>query len=328
MKIACPLSDTGEILPLVAAGAHEFYCGFVPDYWREHYAEFGFLNRREGPYGHFTSLNSLRSAVELVHDNGKRLFVALNGLYFLDHQYELLKRIVHDVESAGADGVIAAEIGLLGLLEKMKYSGSVHAGSGFNVFNCEAAAFLQERGVRRIILPRDFTAKELTDLALSCGELELEAFVLNTRCRQVDGLCNWYHGFLKEARIETRPKKRIAVTTYDGGYQSHMCRKDFEFCKLGEPPGDEAEGAHAVQCLEKACGVCRLPELAQSGVEYVKIVGRGAPLQDKEEDVRFVKACIDLIPHTPPDEYMERARSFYNRRCGRSCTSVNCYYPA
>ena len=328
MKIVCPLSDVYEVNPLISAGADEFYCGILPSYWREHYSEFGLLNRREGLNAQFKSFDSLKEAVRLAHEKQTRVYVTLNGLYFLEHQYDLLQRIIHDIAETNADGLIVTEMGLVLLLDDLDYRLDIHISCGANVFNTEAVEFFKQLGANRIILPRDFNKKELGALSKKNRGVDLEVFMLNTKCRQTDGFCNWYHGFLKEARIEEETDKCMTLTTYDMNCRPHMCGRNFEYESLTKESGlQKTHGVHSVKSFDKACGACDIYDLGRLGINYVKIVERSAPLMYKKDDVAFVKSCIGLAQEMSRAEYIARARELYAKHYQKQCARINCYYP-
>jgi len=329
VKIICPLSDVYEVTPLIAAGADEFYCGVLPSYWRDHYGEFGLLNRREGLNSQFTSVESLKETVRQAHNSRTPVYIALNGLYFLNHQYELLERLLKDITGANADGVIVTEIGLLGLLQDLGYEGDIHISCGCNVFNGESIEFFKNFGANRIILPRDFTKRELAALSGHDSGVELEAFVLNTKCRQVDGLCNWYHGFLKEARVLEEPDRHIVMSTYDANCRPHMCGRNFEFTAFsGSSKPQGTKGSHIIKSFDKPCGACDIYDFAALGIKHLKIVERSAPLMYKEKDVKFIKACIQLVPKLSKAEYVAEAKKLYAKYYEKQCSKINCYYPS
>ncbi|TAM38434.1 U32 family peptidase, partial [bacterium] len=164
MKILSPISRKEEVEPLVEAGAGELYCGIVPRLWSDRYGVSDTLNRREGYGANFSSFADLQYAIQLAHKRNVPVFVTINGLYTRE-QYPLIREIVEKLISIKVDGLIIADLGLLLTLERTKFPGEIHMGTGGTAFNSRTISFYKELGASRIILDRHLTIGEIKDIS-------------------------------------------------------------------------------------------------------------------------------------------------------------------
>ncbi|MEN8905607.1 MAG: U32 family peptidase [Clostridiales bacterium] len=72
------------------------------------------------------------------------------------------------------------------------------------------------------------------------------------------------------------------------------------------------------------CGMCKIRELIEIGINYFKIVGRGKKLNELIQDVKKVKKAIILTEKYNNNLLYEKGikkKFFYN-----NCPVENCYY--
>jgi len=344
MKILSPFSRVKEVLPLVKAGADELYCGIVPAEWKEKFGMFDTLNRREGCRANFSCFDDLREAIRLSHGAGVPVFVVMNGLY-TEKQYPLVMKIIEELKHIKADGLIISDIGLLPVLSKGGVFAQVHMGTGGVTFNSRAALFYAKAGVTRVVLDRLLTIKEIAGIARKVSsEVELEVFIMNTRCPNIDGLCTFYHGLSFDAAdiaAETggKDKKTRFYSSYDPGYGGHGCELDFSARVLNgsgerlvkEPPFQRKKIAPGAG-PRKSCGACAIYDFAVMNISCLKIVERGMPLREKVADTRFVRGALRILSDNPGigrQEFIRKVRRLYCVTYKYSaCSGFSCYYPS
>ncbi|MFA5005050.1 MAG: U32 family peptidase [Candidatus Omnitrophota bacterium] len=340
MKILSAFSKKDEVLPLIDAGADELYCGIVPYAWEAKYSVFDTLNRREGYGANFSSFNDLSAAVRSAHNREVPVFITMNGLY-TPGQYPLIRRIIHSIELSGADGLIIADIGLLLSLRKWGFRGQVHMGTGGTTFNSQTALFYKQLGACRIILDRQLTVGEIKDIARrSAAKVDLEVFILNTLCSNVDGFCTFYHGLpVASSQVNALNRKNMKVRffkSYDPDYQGHGCSLNFSkevFDLNGKKLKSVAlKKAFLQGDIHKSCGVCALFDFNKMKIKALKIVERGAPLESKLRDTRFVRQAVDVLKKKRSlsrGDFISAMRSLYCQTYGfKACSGFSCYYPS
>jgi len=79
VKILSPLNTIDETEQLILAGADEFYCGVLPEDWKNEYSVAASLNRRQennpviNTSPHFRTFEELEAAIKIAHGREKRV---------------------------------------------------------------------------------------------------------------------------------------------------------------------------------------------------------------------------------------------------------------
>ncbi len=355
MKILSPAKTPEEVRSVIHAGAGEIYCGVMPASWRKQYTNMVSPNRREWEVSNMADFGVLRQSIAIAHAADVPVFLALNALY-TEKQYDALRDFVSEAMGCDVDALIIADIGLLLMVKEMGWDKDIHISTGGTTFNNETVQFYRDLGASRVILPRQNRLSEITAIAEDANDIEIESFVLNRGCKNIDGFCTFHHG-VNEVRIPLwwrLPKKwhwdyyllncmkrlplsvreRLARTSMFGSVGACFLSYDIDV------ESDTAD-ATAKETLHRTlrdnfnlfsgldtCGACSLWQLQAAGIDSLKIVGRSNPLQKKVRDVEFLRQCIDMIPSCASAEaFCDEVRAAYTKTYGFSCDSW-CYYPA
>ena len=131
--------------------------------------------------------NSIEDIAELVkyaHQFRVKVLVALNTI-LTDEQLPEAEKLIWEVYNAGADALIIQDMGILQLnLPPI----AIHASTQTDNRNVEKVKFLQDVGFSRVVLARELTLKQITDIAAQT-DVELEAFVHGALCVSYSGQC-------------------------------------------------------------------------------------------------------------------------------------------
>ena len=200
IKILSPVSRCDEVEDVIAAGADELYCGILLDDWIKGYTVAASLNRRQedntilGTSPHFKSFEELKESVEIAHSRSVPVILTLNEHYYSKDQYPYLFSYVDKVLEAGVDTFIIGDVAFILSLRERGIPTDIHISTAGTAFNSETVRFYQELGASRVILPRHLTIEEIESIASEVSDVELEAFILNSRCANIDGFCTFQHG--------------------------------------------------------------------------------------------------------------------------------------
>jgi len=297
MRFALPVTEASEIKPLLEAGADEFYCGYQDHRWRESWGDHDSLSRRQGA-ANVDCREALACIAREAGLLGAPVWLALNSCYS-PPQYGYLIELAQQWAALGGHGVILRDLALLSLLKGLElplfFSISLLAVAA----NSAALRFFQEQGADRVVLPRFIPPLDLQEMLAAAPGLEYEAMVMDDGCPLIDGYCRSIHATGYPPRSDNAPAERIIQTFDIGGSAHHLCQalgRSFD-----QPP---------------ACAACSLPLLEQAGVGVGKFGGRGTPLRQRLEKLRFLRAAAAL------DSDGQRAQR-YQRLFG----PCNCYYP-
>jgi len=344
MKILSPFSKKEEVLPLIDSGTNELYCGIVPREWEDKYSIFDTLNRREGYGANFSVFADLQSAIQSAHEKNVPVFVTMNGLY-MQEQYPLIQKIIEKLRNIKVDGLIVADVGLLLMLQKMKFFKEIHMGTGGTTFNSRTVGFYKKLGVSRIILERHLTIDEIKSISQKSSPImDLEVFILNTLCPYIDGFCTYYHG-LPIIDKEIAPEIKIKNTkikffkSYDVNYGGHGCGLRFSiqaFDRFGNRIRKKFVISSPRMDLNrkgfKSCGACAMYDFNKIKIKSLKIVERGASTESKIKDIKFIKKGLDILggeKNLSRGKFIRMIQALYRStyEC-RGCSGFSCYYPS
>lgn len=130
----------------------------------------------------------LGTAIEEAHALNKLFFLASN---IAPHNSKL-KTYIADLEpiiEMGPDALIMSDPGLIMMVRERWPGQTIHLSVQSNVVNYAAVRFWQSMGLRRIILSRELSLKEVAEIREKCPDIELETFVHGALCIAYSGRC-------------------------------------------------------------------------------------------------------------------------------------------
>ena len=130
---------------------------------------------------------NLDEFVGFAHSLGRKVYVTINTLVQEKELSDLLKTL--DVCSKyKVDAIILQDLGVAGIIRKYYPELELHASTQMAVHNKEGALALQKIGFSRVVLARELTLPEITEIA-QIPNLETEAFIHGALCYSYSGLC-------------------------------------------------------------------------------------------------------------------------------------------
>ncbi len=210
--------------------------------------------------------SSLADAVRMTHAAGKRLYLTVN---IFAHQDDLKDAEVLFAMIAGwddrPDAFIISDPGIFRLAVRRCPDVPVHISTQASLCNSEACLFWYDQGVRRIVLARELTLKEIRSLHEALPpDMELEAFVHGSMCMSYSGRC------LISNYLSGRDANR--------GLCTQPCRWKYYLCEETRPgqymPVEESARGVYLYNSKDLCMIEHLPELADAGIVSLKVEGR------------------------------------------------------
>lgn len=295
MELVCPAGTPAALRAAVDAGAHTVYCGFSDE-----------TNARNFPGLNF-SHEELAAGVAYAHDHDAKVLVAINTFPRAGAE-PLWHRALANAETAGADAVILADLGLLAHASEHHPSLRRHlsvqaAAANPDAINFYASAF----GVRRVVLPRVLTVAEITAINREI-EVETEVFVFGGLCVMAEGRCSlssYITGKSPNMNGVCSPPSHVQYVETKGelaaklgGYTIHRNAKDAAapyptLCKgcfhSGDKTGYVFEDPSSLDAKDL------IPALAKAGVSALKIEGRQRSRSYVAQVVRSFRAAVDAV---------------------------------
>ncbi|MBW2221493.1 MAG: U32 family peptidase [Deltaproteobacteria bacterium] len=337
IKILSPVSRCDEVEDVIAAGADELYCGILLDDWIKGYTVSASLNRRQedntilGTSPHFKSFEELKESVEIAHTRSVPVILTLNEHYYSKEQYPYLLSYVDKVLEAGIDAFIIGDVAFILSLRERGISTDIHISTAGTAFNSETVRFYQELGASRVILPRHLTIEEIESIASEVSDVELEAFILNSRCANIDGFCTFQHGLadlFPDEKVKEQYLNACMLSYKISVYPDAKVESDSD---IKEKISWERQSIwSALHIDDRPCGACALFEFSKIGLHGVKIVGRQNAKSKKIKDVIFLRTLIDSLSEKNPskEEFRKFSRRLYQETYEWPCLIFKCYYPS
>ena len=204
----------------------------------------------------------LESAVHLAHSLGKRVYLTINAL-FRNQDFAGFPQYLLHIRQMGIDAVIVSDPGVLQCC--LDAGLEVHLSTQASTSNERSAAFWHKQGVKRVVLAREVTLEEISEIAQKIpSSLELEVFVHGAMCIAYSGRC------LLSSVLTGRSGNK--------GECAQPCRWRYTIHEAGYPqeyfPILEDEGGTYLLNSKDLMMIEYLPELIQAGVSSFKIEGR------------------------------------------------------
>lgn len=203
-------------------------------------------------------------AVNYVHEKGKKIYITVN-IFAKNADFEKAENYFKYLEKIGVDGVILTDPGFVALAKKVAPNLVLHLSTQANTLNKYSAKFWEESGIKRIILARELSMKEIKEIKeFLSPETELEAFIHGAMCISYSGRCllsNYLNG-----RDANRGE---CVQACRWEYQIREKSKDGDFYPIEE----DEHGTYILNSKDLNL-INYFDEMVSSGICSFKIEGR------------------------------------------------------
>ncbi|WP_418792225.1 DUF3656 domain-containing U32 family peptidase [Phosphitispora sp. TUW77] len=228
----------------------------------------------------------MNAAIEYAHIRGVKVYVTVNTLV-ADAEFGELVDYLKFLHQVGADAIIVQDPGIATMVHELLPGLSLHASTQMTIHNSSGAAALKSLGYARVVLARELSLSEITQIKRKTG-MELEVFVHGALCISYSGQC------LMSSMIGGRSGNR--------GRCAQPCR--MEYTLVDEKNGILAEpakiGGHLLSPRDLNM-IKYIPELAQAGIDSLKIEGRMKRPEYVAVVTRIYREALDRYRNSPHD---------------------------
>ena len=232
----------------------------------------------------------------------KRLFCALNIAF---HNADIANFLAEKeyFRAYPIDAFIIQDIGMVRVLQKEFPDIPLHLSTQANCINAEAVKMYRDLGFRRVVLGREASLSEISEIKIAAPDMELECFAHGAMCIAYSGRC------LMSAYLTGR--------SANAGLCSHSCRWDYKLVEGREyaieeqaRPGEyfsvvEGDGYTALFSSKDLCMIDYLADMKNAGVDSLKIEGRIKSLYYTALVTRAYRKKIDALEGEISDEEAE-----------------------
>ena len=136
----------------------------------------------------FNDLQKLKTAIDTTHLHNKKIYIVTN---LLPHNAKL-KTFPEDIQKIvdlQPDALIMSDVGLIDFVRNKYPEMPIHLSVQANTTNYAAVKFWQKLGLQRIILSRELSLDEISEIRQQCPDIELEVFIHGALCIAYSGRC-------------------------------------------------------------------------------------------------------------------------------------------
>ena len=232
----------------------------------------------------------LTEAVKFAHSKGVKVYLTCNTLP-RNHELDLFPKFILDAQEAGVDALIVADLGLLSIIKKYTPDMEIHMSTQTGIVNYAAANTLYDMGVRRVVLARELSLKDIAEIRRNIpNDLEIEVFVHGAMCVSFSGRC------LLSAYLTGRDANRGAC--------AQPCRWKYHLMEETRPgqffPVEEDDSGTYIMNAKDLCMIDHIPELVEAGVDSLKIEGRAKSAYYVSVAANAYRAAVDAYKEGQP----------------------------
>jgi len=231
----------------------------------------------------------IKEGVEYAHKRGKKVYMTLN---VIPHNGDLygLEDYLKEIYSLEVDAIIVADPGIIATAREVVPDLEIHLSTQANNTNWRSAKFWYDQGVKRIVLARELTMKEINDIRENIPEeCEIEAFIHGSMCMSYSGRC------VMSNYMTGRDSNRGAC--------AQPCRYKYYLVEEKRPgeyfPIIEDDKGSYIMNSKDLCMIEHIPELMESGIYSFKIEGRMKSSYYVAAIVKSYRQAIDAYLANP-----------------------------
>jgi putative protease len=296
VELLAPAGNSENFLAAMDAGADAVYVG-APGFNARN------LARELRP-------EEIAAMIGYCRERNKKLYIAANSLVLERELPDVIKNLAL-LQELEPDGLIVQDPGIIHLAGEYFPDLSLHASTLMTAHNSDSVNFFAQLGLKRVVLARELTVKEITTIAERCPHTELEVFVHGAMCFSYSGLC--------------------LFSSYLGGKSGlrgrcvQPCRRSYTPASTKKEGGKGGRGSYLFSMNDLA-GFEALAGLRAAGVGSFKIEGRLRSAHYVDHIVRAYRLVLDAGPGDTDKALVEAAR-LADEAMGRKTSSGYFFSP-
>lgn len=283
-ELVMPAGNLEKLKFAFAYGADAVYAG-VPMFS---------LRARENSF----TVEALKHGIEYAHSRGKKVYLTMN-LFAHNQRVERFIELFQEMYDFGPDAFVMSDPGLIREARRLRPHAVIHLSTQANATNWRSVEFWRDSGVGRVILPRELSLTEITEISERVPGVELEVFVHGAICVAYSGrclisnylnhrdantgtctqACRWNYALAVErgSLLEAESGQKSVEQPYRplvGSYylveakraEQNFLKEKFEI--------DEDEFGTYIMNSKDLCAIELLSDMHRAGVGAVKVEGR------------------------------------------------------
>ncbi|WP_420842492.1 peptidase U32 family protein [Halalkalibacter alkaliphilus] len=245
------------------------------------------------------SRDDVKEATTIAHNQGKKVYVAMNAL-FHNEKVDELADYVQFLHEAGVDGITFGDPAVLMTVREVAPDMKLHWNTEQTATNWFTANYWGRKGAKRAVLAREINMDAIVEIKENAEvEIEVQVHGMTSMFQSKRTLIGNYMQFQgKNLSVEKRDKER----------NLHL----FDPERNARYPIFEDENGTHIMSPNDICIIDELEEMIDAEVDSFKIDGLLKSTDYMETTTALYREAIDLCV-TNRDEYEEHKEEYLNK---------------
>ena len=235
------------------------------------------------------TLEDVLEGIAYAHDHGKKVYLTLN-LFSHNSDIDKLPIFIDTVRKLQPDGLIIADPGVFQFVKQEAPELELHISTQANVCSWLSVKFWEAQGASLVVMAREVTFEELTEIREKCPDIKLETFIHGSMCMTYSGRCllsnylterganqgncahscRWHYKMHVQLKDGTR--KEIEINDQNREMFDFLMEEDIRPGEMMTIEEDE-RGSYILNSKD-LCLMPHLDEYLALGVDSLKVEGR------------------------------------------------------
>jgi putative protease len=222
------------------------------------------------------SIEDIEQLCNFAHRYYARVYVTLNTILY-DQELSEAQNIINQLYNIGVDALIIQD---MSLMQMSLPPIPLFASTQTHNYDIERIKFLEDSGIQRVILARELSIKQITEISQAC-KVELESFVHGALCVSLSGQC-----YMSQA---------VTGRSANRGECAQLCRSAYSL--FDENQKLLAKDKHLLSLKDLNLSEYLL-DMMNAGITSFKIEGRLKDLAYVKNITSFYRQKLDAILNT------------------------------
>lgn len=233
------------------------------------------------------SLEEIDEAVQIMHKEGKRLYVAVN-VFARNRDIPKISDYLKALGEISVDAIIIADPGVLSLAKEKIPEIPIHLSTQANTLNIKTVEFWKKFGVSRVSLARELSLEEIRQID-DKSKLEVEVFIHGAMCISYSGRC-----LLSKYLANRNANLGDCAQSCRWKYAVVEEKRDGEYYSIEE----DLDGTYIFNSKD-LCLLELMPQLIEVGIDSFKIEGRMKSIHYLAATTKVYRDVIDTYLESP-----------------------------
>lgn len=232
------------------------------------------------------SLEDIKKLCDYAHQFRAKVHVTVNTIIYENEMEDTLK-MIGELDRIGVDALLLQDMGVLWDVRANRlWHRELHSSTQCDARSVDKVFWLSTLGFNRVVLARELSLDEISEIHKKHPSVELEVFVHGALCVSYSGVCY--------------ASEKCFGRSANRGECAQFCRMKFNLIDSDEK---EIEHERHLLSLKDLCQIDHLQELADAGATSFKIEGRLKDVNYVKNVVAAYSRKLDEIVAANPDKY-------------------------